>query len=247
MQIDESGKQVGAVKHIPLGASVADLEGITYGDGYFYAIGSQSDPKDGEQNAIARFKFDAASQTIKETEVIPNLRDFLVTNVPELKEEGSKSGKEGGLNIEGLAWDPKRNRLLLGLRSPQLKGNALIVPLALSGPFSIGNINIVDGHAIQLPLEGLGIRDIQYDSHLDSFLVISGAPEHHEKKLGFKLWQWNGDPAASDPEAGPHALTDLEAGMKPEGVTHFEFGGKDFIFVVGDGSAYTKLDYTETE
>ena len=35
--------------------------------------------------------------------------------------------------------------------------------------------------------------------------------------------------------------------MKPEGVTHFEFGGKDFIFVVGDGSAYTKLDYTEAE
>jgi pSer/pThr/pTyr-binding forkhead associated (FHA) protein len=247
MQIDESGKQTGLVKHIPLGASVADLEGITYGDGYFYAIGSQSDPKDGEQNAIARFKFDAASQTIKETEVIPNLRDFLVTNVPELKEEGAKSGKDGGLNIEGLAWDPKRNRLLLGLRSPQLKGNALIVPIALSGPFSIANITVVDGHAIQLPLEGLGIRDIQYDSHLDSFLIISGAPEHHEKKLGFKLWQWNGDPAASDPEAGPHALTDLEAGMKPEGVTHFEFGGKDFIFVVGDGSAYTKLDYTETE
>jgi len=35
MQIDEFGKQTGAVKHIPLGASVADLEGITYGDGYF--------------------------------------------------------------------------------------------------------------------------------------------------------------------------------------------------------------------
>jgi len=34
--------------------------------------------------------------------------------------------------------------------------------------------------------------------------------------------------------------------MKPEGVTHFEFGAR-FHFVVGDGSAYTKLDYTETE
>jgi pSer/pThr/pTyr-binding forkhead associated (FHA) protein len=249
MQIDESGKQTGTVKPIPLGASVADLEGITYGEGYFYVIGSQSDPKDGEQNAIARFKFDVTSQTIRETEVIPNLRDFLVTNVPELKEEGAKSGKDGGLNIEGLGWDPKRNRLLLGLRSPQLNGNALIVPIALSnlgGPFSIGNIKVVDGHAIQLPLEGLGIRDIQYDSHLDSFLIIAGAPEHHDKKLGFKLWQWNGDPAASDSDA-LHALTDLETAMKPEGITHFEFGGKDFIFIVGDAGTYTKLDYTETE
>jgi pSer/pThr/pTyr-binding forkhead associated (FHA) protein len=248
MQIDESGKQKGAVKSIALGASVADMEGITYGSGYFYVTGSQSNQKDGEKNAIARFKFDAGSQTIKGTEVVPNFRDFLLTNVSELKGEGETNGKDEGLNIEGLAWDAKRNRLLLGLRSPQLKGNALIVPVVFqnsSGPFSIDNLRVADSHAIQLPLEGLGIRDIQFDTRLDAFLIISGAPEHHEKKLGFKLWQWNGESTSSD--SGLQALTDLDTQMKPEGITHFDFGGHDFIFVVGDAGVYTKLDLTESD
>lgn len=250
MQIDESGKQNGAVQTIPLGASIGDMEGITYGDGYFYATGSQSDPNYGDQNAIARFKFDGGSRTISDTQVMSGLRDFLLTNVAELKGEGEKKGKDGGLNIEGLSWDPKRSRLLLGLRSPQLNGNAMIIPIALQnpgGPFSISNLKVAEPHPIQLPLEGLGIRDIQFDSQLDSFLIISGAPEHHEKKFGFKLWQWNGEAVSSSSDSGFRALTDLDQQMKPEGVTHFEFGGHEFIFIVGDASAYQKIDYTEAD
>jgi hypothetical protein len=124
----------------------------------------------------------------------------------------------------------------------------LIVPLVFqnsNGPFSIDNLKVVDSHAIQLPLEGLGIRDIQFDNHLDAFLIISGAPEHHEKKLGFKLWQWNGE--STSPDSGLQALTDLDTQMKPEGVTHFDFGGRDFIFIVGDAGVYTKVDLTESD
>jgi pSer/pThr/pTyr-binding forkhead associated (FHA) protein len=245
MPVDQNGKQAGAVKLIQLGSSIADLEGITYdGRDYFYVVGSQSNPKDEEKNAIARFKFDAGSQTITNIETIPNLREFLLDNVSELKAEGDKPGKEGELNIEGLAWDPKHSRLLLGLRSPQINGNALIVPVALRNGNSFAIDNLKVGSAIQLPLDGLGIRDIQYDSRLDSFLIISGAPEHHEKKE-FKLWQWSGD--ATDPDAGLQALTDLDQGMKPEGITHFKSGGGDFIFIVGDNSAYTKLDYGDSQ
>ena len=142
--------------------------------------------------------------------------------------------------------DPKQNRLLLGLRSPQMNGNAVIVPVAFQNPngsFSTDNLTVADSHAIQLPLEGLGVRDIQFDSHLDAFLVISGAPEHHDKKLGFKLWQWNGESG----DSGLQALTDLDLQMKPEGVTHFDFAGHDFIFIVGDAGVYAKLDLTESE
>jgi hypothetical protein len=248
MPVDQNGKQAGAVKPIQLGSSIADLEGITYdGRDYYYVVGSQSNPKDGEKNAIARFKFDAGSQTITNIETIPNLREFLLENVSELKAEGDKPGKEGGLNIEGLAWDPKHSRLLLGLRSPQINGNALIVSVALRNAgdsFAIDNLKV--GSAIQLPLEGLGIRDIQYDSRMDSFLIISGAPEHHERKLGFKLWEWSGD--STDQDSGLQLLVEkLDEGMKPEGVTHFKFGGGEFIFIVGDASAYAKLDYGESQ
>lgn len=243
MRVDQSGKQAGPVKAVPLGASIADMEGITYGDGYFYVTGSQGDPKDGDKNAIARFKFDTGSQTAKGIEIVPNFRDFLRSNVPELQAEGDNKAKEGGLNIEGLAWDLKRNRLLLGLRSPQMGGNAVIIPLVLKNPgaeLSAENLRVADPSPIQLPLEGLGIRDIQYDSRLDSLLIIAGAPEHHDKKLGFKLWQWNGETMDA---SGLHALSDLDREMKPEGLTRFEFGGRDFIFIVGDAGSYVKLDY----
>jgi hypothetical protein len=250
MGVDSSGQQAGPIKSIPLGASVADMEGIAYGDGYFYVAGSQGDPKGGDQNAIARFKFDPATQTIQGTDVIPNLREFLLENVPELKGQGDKKGKEGGLNIEGLAWDPRADakRLLLGLRSPQLNGQALIVAIKLtnpSGPFSIDNLQLAEPRAIQLELEGLGIRDIQYDIRLQAFLVIAGAPAHGETKLGFKLWEWSGDTSPSDSKL--QKVSDLDTAMHPEGVTHLVVGGREFIFIVGDGGGYTKLDYTEAE
>src|ERR1041384_135447 len=248
LHVDETGRQSGPQKPIALGASVADLEAITYGNGYFFATGSQSDPKDGEKNAIARFKFDIGSQSITGTEVIPNFRAFLLSNVPALKDGSEKSGKDGGLNIEGLAWDPKRSRLILGLRSPQVSGSALIVSLTLqnpSGSFSIDNLRV--GESQTIPLEGLGIRDIQFDSRLDAFLIISGAPEHHDKKLGFKLWQWNGETVSSQSDPALLALTDLDTQMKPEGITHVDFKGHDFIFIVGDAGSYIKLDLTESE
>jgi pSer/pThr/pTyr-binding forkhead associated (FHA) protein len=250
MGVDSSGQQAGPIKSIPLGASIADMEGIAYGDGYFYVTGSQGDPKGGDQNAIARFKFDPATQTIQGTEVIPNLRQFLLENVPELKGQGDKKGKEGGLNIEGLAWDPRAEdkRLLLGLRSPQLNGKAMIVAIKLtnpSGPFSMDNLRLAEPRAIQLELEGLGIRDIQYDIRLQAFLVIAGAPEHGETKLGFKLWEWSGETSPSDSKL--LKKSDLDTAMHPEGVTHLVVGGREFIFIVGDGGGYTKLDYTEED
>jgi hypothetical protein len=36
-----------------------------------------------------------------------------------------------GLNVEGVAWDRQKRRLLLGLRSPVVNGHALVVPLKL--------------------------------------------------------------------------------------------------------------------
>lgn len=250
MEVDSSGKQAGPAKSIPLGASIADMEAITYGDGFFYVTGSQSDPKNGDQNAIARFKFDPATQTIQGTEVLPNLRNFLLDSVPELKGQGDKKGTDGGLNIEGLAWDPRADgkRLLLGLRSPQLNGQSLIVAIKLrnqSGTFSIDNLQLAEPRAMQLELEGLGIRDIQYDIRLQTFLIIAGAPVHGETKLGFRLWEWSGDSSAAG--SNLQKVSDLDTAMHPEGVTHLVVGGKDFIFIVGDGGGYTKLDYAEAE
>jgi pSer/pThr/pTyr-binding forkhead associated (FHA) protein len=243
MQLDQSGKQVGEIKPIPLGASITDPEGITYGGSYYYVVGSQSDPKAGEGNVLVRFAFDAASQAVVgQPEIVQDLRGFLIANVPELVGEGEKAGQEGGLNIEGIAWDPVHERLVLGLRSPVVNGQALLVPLKLRDPrrpLSNDNLMIAEPRVAQLPLGGLGVRDITYDRRLQSFLIIAGAPETL-KKTDFKLWTWSTTSA-------PREEVMLDESIKPEGITTLRIGGRDFLFIVGDASKHLKLEYSEAQ
>lgn len=241
MQIDDSGQQVGDVKPVPLGVRVQDPEGITFDGSYYYIVGSQSVEKRGDENALVRFAFDPVTQAVTKSEVIQNFRAFLFEKVPELKGEGEKKAKEGGLNIEGVAADPLNKRLLLGLRSPIVNQQALVIAFRLPAPdaaLSQSSLQLAEPHAIRLSLGDMGIRDIEYDSKSKSFFVISGAPEHHEKP-DFELWQWNG---ADDQSGLRKASIRLNQKMKPEGITRVEMNGRDYIFIVGDGGSYLRLD-----
>ncbi len=241
MQLDETGKQTGSIKKIPLGVNFKDPEAITYGNSYFYLLTSQSDPQDGEQHIIVRFDFTPETQTLRgQPEVITGLRNFLLQNVSELSSLGAPAGMQGGLNIEGIAWDPNNERLLLGLRSPLIGTQAVLVPLKLRdprGPFTLENLKVDDPHVIVLSLETHGVRDITYDARLKNFLIISGAPET-APKTDFGLWEWSGQP-----DAKPIKVMTLDDKMKPEGITSASIGGRNFIFLVGDSGGYLKIDY----
>ncbi len=242
MKIDGAGQQVGDIKPINLGITVENPEGITTDGTYYYIVGSQANPKSGERNAIARFAFDPNTQTVKDASVIGNLREWLLSRVPDLKGAGEMKGSQGGLNVEGLAWDPERKRLLIGLRSPIINEQALIVPVKLgnpAGPFSADNLQLEQDRAIPVAVGGSGIRDLQYDNRLKSFLLISGAPENEEKG-DFILWQWDG-------KSQPVQKSVLDKKVKPEGVTSVEVGGQNFIYIVCDASRYTKIDYTDLD
>ncbi|HVG21100.1 MAG TPA: DUF3616 domain-containing protein [Blastocatellia bacterium] len=248
MELDQSGRQVGEqVKPIDFGASVADPEGIAYGASFFYVVGSQSHAEVGDRNALVRFAFDPGNQSMTKVDVIANLRDFLVEKVPDLKETSNLAGNDGGLNVEGVAWDIPNERLLLGLRSPLAGGRALVVPIKLRdplGPFSKENLDLA-GSPVRLSLGGLGIRDIQYDAKTASFLIIAGPASHGETTTEYSLWEWNGDADQSSADSSPRELTRLDSKMKPEGVTRVEIGGRKFIFIVGDGSSYMKIDLAD--
>jgi hypothetical protein len=240
MKIDKSGKQVGEVVPIALGVLVQDPEAIASDGTYFYVAGSQSDPAAGSGNAIVRFKFDPATQRVLEPQSVSNFREFLISNVPMLKGEGEKDGKQGGLNIEGIAWDPnsKNGRLLLGLRNPLVDGHALIIPVSLRDPkgaFSKENLQVDAAQAMKVKLNGSGIRSISYDKVANSFLIISGAPEP-QKKTDFKLWDWKGD--GSQPSTRQVMFNKED---KPEGVTRVSMGADSFVFIVFDTGNYARL------
>jgi pSer/pThr/pTyr-binding forkhead associated (FHA) protein len=247
LPLDGNGKQAGPIKPINIGATIADPEGITYSGSFFYLIGSNSHPEAGERNALARFAFDSSTQTIQgQTDVMSNLREFLIDNVPELKSVANLQGNAGGINIEGIAWDAIHDRLYLGLRSPVVSGKALVVPIKLKdprGPFTTQNLTVPES-PIHLSLNGLGVRDIQYDSRLGVFMIVAG-PSGSGGGTDVILYEWNGDTDFSKPESAPREITKLDSVMKPEGVTRAKIGGHDFIFIVGDGSSYMKLDFQE--
>lgn len=180
MSLDQSGEQVGQVKAIGLDAEIQDLEGATTDGTNFYVVSSQSKPKAADKAGLVKFTFDTKTQKIEAVESINGLKSFLIEHVAELQEMGDVKAKQGGVNIEGIAWDPRRNRLLLGLRSPVIDGQALLIPLRLRdarGTFSLDNLEVVDSKAIKLPLGGVGIRGIEYDGRANVFRIISGSTE----------------------------------------------------------------------
>ena len=240
MRLGEGRGQAGAIKAVKLGASVIDLEGITYDGTHFYVVGSQSKAKGGDLAGLVRFRFDAREQRAEGAEAVSGLKRFLAENVAELRGMADRKYKDGGINVEGVAWDARGGRLLLGLRSPVVDGHALVVPLRLRdarGAFSVDNLEVEGAKAIRLPLGGAGIRSIEYDDPAKAFRVITGAGPNTEK-LDFKLWEWDGD--AARPALRETGSYDRR--LKPEGVTRVASGGRDFTFIVFDTSGYAAAD-----
>jgi pSer/pThr/pTyr-binding forkhead associated (FHA) protein len=240
LNLDENGRQQGTPATINLGAQVIDPESITYdGSAWFYIVSSHGEPQNAAQNGLLRFAYDRESRTVRGTpEVVTDLRPLLM-QVPELKAEGAAAGSKGGLNIEGITWDPNNGRLLLGLRSPLLSGSAIIVPLKLKNPLApMTNDNVqLATPIIRVDLGGQGIRDLDYNPQLKSYLILSGATELSEK-TDFGLWEWTGEAGAA-----PRREVMLDEKAKPEGLTNVTINGKNFLFIVGDASRYLKLDY----
>ena len=245
MKLDAEGEPIGIPKAIPLGVTIKNPEAITSDGSNFYITGSLSDPAWGNENALVRFAFDAQTQTLRgQAEVIPDFRNFLLSKVPELKSLGEIPSTQGGLNVEGLAFDKLRDRLIVGLRS-LIGAQAVLVPLRLAdlrGPFAASNLTVENPRVIFLQLGGQGVREITYDAHLKSFLIISGAPEGVEK-AEFKLWEWDGE--AVSPKVREEAI--LSSKYKPEGITAAVIGGSPFMFLVGDASSYLKLNYSDVK
>ena len=245
LKLDATGKPIGVPKAIPLGLTIKNPEAITSDGSYFYVVGSQSDPAWGGDNALVRFGFDPQTQSLRgQAEVINDFRGFLLGKVPELKSLGDIPSTQGGLNIEGLAWDKLHDRLIVGLRSI-IASQAVLVPLRLNdvrGPFNANNLMLENPRAIFLPLGGQGVRDIAYDAHLKSFLIISGAPEGSEK-VEFKLWDWDGEAVSA--KVREEAI--LSSKFKPEGITSAIIAGRPFLFLVGDASSYIKLEYSDVK
>ena len=238
MEVGADGSQKSPALRVPLAADITDLEGITSDGTSFYVVGSQSKFKGFEGDGLVRFKFDSRTRRTEGVERIQGLKAWLAAHVPELKGTARTLG-DAALNIEGVAWDPQGNRLLLGLRAPVVDGLALVVPLKLQdprGPFSAANLRL-DGKTIRLPLGGGGVRSLEYDTDAKAFRVISGAGLNTEDR-DFRIVEWKGE---ETPSSLP-VIASFSSTLKPEGITRATLNGRPVSLVVFDTGGFALLE-----
>jgi hypothetical protein len=235
MRLAADGTQLGPPTPIPLGVEITDAEGMTFDGTYFYIVGSQSKSSGFDGPGLARFTYNSQLRRIENLETVSNLKAFLAAHVTELAGVDRRIG-DYVLNIEGLAWDPVHQRLLLGLRAPVIANAALVIPLKFGDPqsrLSAENIYVENGQAIRLPLGGAGIRSLEYDAGSNAFWLITGASLNDEK-LEFRWMEWR--------EGGTiRQLSTFSRKMKPEGITPAFLDGHPVTVMVFDTSQYLVL------
>jgi hypothetical protein len=143
-----------------------------------------------------------------------------------IAEASTRAPKEqDALNIEGLSATPE-GHLLIGFRNPIPQGKALLIPL-LNPNEVIEDKPALFGDAIQLDLEGLGIRDMAY---FDGFYFIIAGSWHSGGK--FQFYRWSGG------SAEPQKLTVKHVGdYSPEAIIIYpEKGFREIQILSDDGN-----------
>jgi hypothetical protein len=177
----------------------ADIEGGTRIGDHIFWIASHGRNEEGKLRP-SRHRLFATRVTVEgnNVTVIPVGRPYKrllddLAQAPALRkydlESASKKAPEdkGGLNIEGLAATPQ-GTLMIGFRNPIPDGKALIVPLDNPEQVVDGERAML-GTPIELSLNGLGIRSIEYRESQARYLVVAG-PYNDDGSVS--LFDWSG-------------------------------------------------------
>ena len=171
-------------------------------------------------------------------ENMPDFRGWLIRAYPQLAASAQIKPDDGGLNIEGLAWDRNRHALLFGLRTPTQDGKPLVLPVKvknLAGPWTTKNLEAQT--PIQLSLEPAGdeqgIRCLYNELDREGFLVIVGKTTK-DSDAPYSLYEWDGN------AGGAMRLFNVVFAkkMKPEGITRGSIGGRNALVIVDDGGGF---------
>lgn len=216
-----------------------DLEGVGVDRrGYIFAITSHSRNERGKRKADREqlIRFRLQGERVVDVRRVLNLRNYITKQHQFLKTAAKERAvkEDGGLNIEAIAFDAEKQKLLLGLRSPVVNKEAVIV--TLENPHAVFEHDeqprIADD-VIRLDLDGGGIRALSYDPHLGGYLIVSRKPGK-----AFKLWLWRGEADAKPQRIRSADIKDLR---QAEGITPVRLNDEALgILIVSDDGDETK-------
>jgi uncharacterized protein DUF3616 len=175
-------------------------------------------------------------------EAMPGFRNWLLTHVPSIGSAAEHDPDAGGLNIEGVAWEPHSRKLVFGLRGPVDRGIVTVIQVSVDAAVAqwttaaLGTPSVLRAHLPQ-PKAKQGVRDISYDDQAGNYLVLVGRSTSTANEP-FQLCAWDGT-------ADTLELYDVKfhRSMKPEGVVAFSSGGTRRLLVVDDAGGYAVFDY----
>ena len=234
---------------------LSDLEGLAKdNDGYIYAVTSHSKNKKGERRPdrehMVRFKIEGSE--VHEVSYFSNLKDALLKAHDLQKIIKSRIGTEvdfDNINIEGLLYDRKQNRLMLGFREPMVNNLSMIV--VISNPKEMFERDAAPkfSDAIFLELQGGGIRALSYDPVLDTYMIVNEIKGYEDNTYS-QLWTWNGD-AKTAPE--PVALPGIINLNNVESIDSITINGESRLMIMSDEGSekkqrpakYMMLDYNQ--
>ena len=218
----------------------ADLEGAARIGDEIYWIGSHSRKNSGEEDLDRHRLFAIKVKSVGDELAVESVGKPYKTLLNDLQEDGRfdrfnlgaaaklAPGKEGALNIEGLAATPEAE-LLIGFRNPILNGKALIVPLSNPRQTLTGGEPSF-GDPIEIDLGGLGIRSLEHWPAAKAYVIVAGP---FTDGGSFKAYLWSG--RASDKPA-PIAGADLSP-LIPEAVFFDPVAPAEMFILSDDGDA----------
>ncbi len=175
-------------------------------------------------------------------EAMHGFRDWLLHHLPSLAAVGQREPDAGGLNIEGVAWDPRTRTLLFGQRGPADTGGIAVIRVPVDAgvaPWTTGSLEAPSIVRARVPRSTAkqGIRDISYDEQTGDFLILLGrSTSSGDEPFQLCAWKGGGDKVQ---------LLDVvfHRSMKPEGVVAFSSRDERRLLIVDDRGGYAVFDY----
>ena len=223
---------------------LSDLAALARDDeGFIYALTSHSRTRKGNRSPdrehLMRFKIQDGN--VLGLTSYDNLTQVLETDhkLHDLIRERTKAEVSfEEINIEGMAFDPVKKRLVLGFRDPEFNNMALVA--FISNPKDVFERNVqpeFDEVAI-LDIDGGGIRSLNYDPVLKNYVIANEVKDENGQKFS-QLWTWSGNPTD---EPQKISLPNLQHITNVEAVDSITVNGKPQMILMGDeGNASQKI------
>ena len=188
----------------------------------------------------------AAESAEPQAEIIPGFRGWLIEQTPDLGKAWRKSWRripdDGGLNIEGLAWNPITKELLFGLRTPVIDNKPVILRVRvknIGGIWNLNNFEMMPPVFLDLvPGDGeRGIRTMEFDPSRKGILIVTGNSTS-QSNAPFELYEWDGNPKG---KVKRFDAVRFDPKFRVEGVTPGTIAGRPALIFVDDRGGYQVL------